>query len=87
MTITKQQATSLIYEASTKALGGGEGGDDIVTTTKLGVILIAQGIDPYKLGYYKNNKQIMENNRKAGQFLKEWGELLLSEEPKKDGES
>lgn len=89
MTITKEQAIKLLFECSTVTLGIGEGSEEVITTTKLGVILISKGIEPYKLSWWvtPQNTDLIKNSRKAGEFLKEWGELLLSEEPKKDGES
>lgn len=78
MELTKRQAASLLNDCSinTLVVGGGEDGEELSINNKLGVVLLSHGITPHMLGY---NSQ-KENTRKAGQLLKEWGELLLSEE-------
>lgn len=77
MELTKGQATSLLNDCSINTLVvGGEDGEELSINNKLGVVLLSHGITPYRLGYRSDK----ENTRKAGQLLKEWGELLLSEE-------
>lgn len=79
MEMTRQQAGTLLSDCSTNTMViGGEEGEELNVNNKLGAVLLSRGISPYRL-VYNHDK---ENTRKAGQFLKEWGELLLSEEEK-----
>lgn len=81
MEMTKAQAGNLLSDCSTDTLViGGEEGEELNVNNKLGAVLLSHGITPYRL-VYKHDK---ENMCRAGQFLKEWGELLLSEEKKSD---
>ena len=82
MEMTKVQAASLLSDCSTNTMViGGEEGEELNVNNKLGAVLLSHGITPYRLVYLHDKGNIL----KAGQLLKEWGELLLSEE-KKEGD-
>ena len=87
MKITKQQAVSLLNDCSTSTMVvGGEEGEELNVNNKLGVVLLSHGITPWALGYNASHMTVdgKKNVQQAGEFLKEWGELLLSEEAKKE---
>jgi len=79
MELSKKESRRLLFECATETVGGTDQ-DQVENPSKLGMVLMANGIDPFLLSF--SGHLYADNVLKAGKFFKGWGELLLREEKK-----